>query len=265
MSVRKIVKIDENLCNGCGECVPSCAEGAIKIIDGKARLSAENLCDGLGACLGDCPMGAITLEERDADDFDEAEVEKIMKKSENRKKNQLLPIINATSFSPMTSKSHGGGGCPGSRSISFNSNSDNKTDGEQSYETGTQPSELTQWPVQMHLISPVAPYFQNSDVLLAADCVAFSVGDFHRTWLKGKALAIACPKLDDGQDTYLKKLVSMIDDAKINTLTVMIMEVPCCGGLIRLASQAVESASRKIPIKKIVVSIRGELLLEQWI
>ena len=126
-------------------------------------------------------------------------------------------------------------------------------------------SELRQWPVQMHLVSPTAPYFQGADVLLAADCVAFSVGDFHRSWLRGKALAIACPKLDDGQDTYLKKLVAMIDEARINTLTVMVMEVPCCGGLTALAAEAVARASRRVPVKRIVVSLRGDILREEWI
>jgi hypothetical protein len=130
---------------------------------------------------------------------------------------------------------------------------------------GTRPSELRQWPIQLHLVSPHAPYFAGADVLLAADCVAFSVGDFHRDHLKGNALAVACPKLDQGQEAYLSKLVALIDEARINTLTVMVMEVPCCGGLLGLAQAAVGRASRKIPVKRKVVGIRGEVLGEEWV
>ena len=254
MATRKIVRIDEELCNGCGECVPSCAEGAIQIIDGKAKLVADNLCDGLGACLGDCPMDAITIEEREADAFDEEAVEAHME-TLNKPARPVAP-------SPLHVHGHGGGGgCPGSRALAFGvgnaSDAPSGPDGEVA-------SELRQWPVQMHLVSPMAPYFQGADVLLAADCVAFSVGDFHQKFLKGKALAIACPKLDDGMDIYLDKMVAMVDQARINTLTVMIMEVPCCGGLMALAKEAVSRASRNIPIKKMVVGIRGDILSEDW-
>jgi NAD-dependent dihydropyrimidine dehydrogenase PreA subunit len=204
MPKRSIVKIDEEKCTGCGECVPSCAEGAIQIIDGKARLKADNLCDGLGACLGDCPAGAITIEEREAEAFDEAP-------------------------------------------------------------TGLQPSELRQWPVQLHLVSPHAPYFAGADLLLAADCTAFAMGDFHGRHLKGKALAIACPKLDGGQDVYLEKLVALIDEALVNTVTVMIMEVPCCGGLLELARAAAAKASRKVPVKRVLVGLQGNVIAEDWI
>ncbi len=254
MSVRKIVRIDEEKCNGCGACVPSCAEGAIRIIDGKARLVADNLCDGLGACLGDCPEGAITIEERDADEFDESAVKRHVK---------AAPIAPAPMPVRPPSPLHAGGGCPGSRMMRFDGPGDDapSIDGP----PGEIRSELRQWPVQMHLVSPTAPYFQGADVLLAADCVAFSVGDFHRCWLRGKALAIACPKLDDGQDTYLKKLVAMIDEARINTLTVMVMEVPCCGGLTALAREACARAARRVPVKRIVVSLRGDVLSEEWL
>lgn len=251
MATRSIVKIDEEKCNGCGVCVPACAEGAIQIIDGKAKLIADNLCDGLGACLGDCPEDAITIEERDADEFDEVAVEKHMKKRD--------PIVSKPA---VTAHGHGGG-CPGSRMMSFNDAPKESTASDSG--VGTIGSELRQWPIQMHLVSPMAPYFQGADVLLAADCVAFSIGDFHRDYLKGKALAVACPKLDDGQETYLNKLVAMIDQAEINTLTVMIMEVPCCTGLVSLAREASTRAERKVPIKKIVVSLKGEQLSEQWI
>ena len=207
MATRKIIRIDEALCTGCGDCVPSCAEGAIAIVDGKAKLIAEKLCDGLGACLGECPEGALTVEEREVDDFDAA----------------------AAASGPIG-------------------------------------SELRQWPVQLHLVSPTAPYFQKADVLLAADCVAFAVGDFHRQHLKGRALAVACPKLDGGQEIYLRKLVSMIDDAKINSLIVMVMDVPCCAGLVRLAKEAAAQAKRKVPVKQVTVAIQGGLILsEEWV
>lgn len=259
MATRQIVKIDEEKCTGCGLCVPSCAEGAIQIIDGKAKLVADNLCDGLGSCLGDCPEDAITIEEREADAFDEAAVHAQV--SETKQASQK----NISAVAP--SHDHGAaGGCPGSRMLSFDEpKTPLTTKSDMETEVGPVSSQLRQWPIQMHLVSPTAPYYQEADVLLAADCVAFSVGDFHREYLKGKALAIACPKLDDGQGVYIDKLVSMIDDAMINTLTVMIMEVPCCKGLIALATQAVQKASRKVPIKKIVVSLKGELISEQWV
>ena len=237
MVKRKIVKIDEEKCNGCGECVPNCAEGALRIVDGKAKLVKDIYCDGLGACLGHCPQGAITIEEREAEAFDEEAVNKHMKQE---KKHECS--------------------CPGGRAIDFSDKAD-----EACCDTGTRPSELRQWPVEMHLITPQAPYFQGADLLLAADCTAFSYGDFHKDLLKGKKLVIACPKLDDGQDVYLDKLVALIDQAKINTLTVVIMEVPCCGGLLHLAKQAAAKASRKIPIKVVVIGLQGSKLKEEWV
>lgn len=150
-------------------------------------------------------------------------------------------------------------GCPGSRMQDFREN-ENKTE-----ETGTRQSQLRQWPIQLHLISPMAPYYQKADVLLSADCVAYSTGDFHKDYLKGKSIAIACPKLDEGQDEYVEKITSLIDDAKINTLTVMIMQVPCCGGLVAMAQEALQKAKRKIPVKSIVVSLQGDILSEDWV
>jgi Pyruvate/2-oxoacid:ferredoxin oxidoreductase delta subunit len=279
---RSIITIDEALCTGCEECIPNCPEGAIQMIDGKARLISDLFCDGLGACLGHCPEGAITIEEREAEPYDEIKVmENVIKHGPNTIKAHLdhlrehgeteflrqaveflkkqdvskgeLPMIDNA---PMA---HGGGGCPGSRSMSFDAA---ETDGDQ---TGQRPSELTHWPIQMHLISPMAPQFEGADLLLAADCTAFSLGDLHKDYLKGRALAIACPKLDDGQDVYQEKLQALIDEAKINTLTVMIMQVPCCGGLLRLAQSAVAEASRSVPIKAVVVGVNGEILQEEWV
>ena len=154
----------------------------------------------------------------------------------------------------------GMGGCPGSRMEDFR-----KKDEVSGDEGGTRPSQLRQWPIQLHLVSPEAPYYQKADVLLSADCVAYASGDFHKEYLKGKSIAIACPKLDEGQDVYVEKIQAFIDDAKINTLTVMTMQVPCCAGLVAMAQQALQSAKRKIPIKSIVVSLQGDVLSEEWV
>jgi len=246
MGVRELVKIDEDKCDGCGLCVPACAEGAIQLIDGKARLVSEVYCDGLGACLGHCPQGAITVEPAEARPFDEEAVKMHLEKT--------------AAPAPVAEHAHSGG-CPGSRMVQFNE-PETKSTGD---ETGARPSQLRQWPVQLHLVSPMAPYFKNADLLLTADCVPFAMGDFHRDHLKGRALAISCPKLDVNQEIYEDKLTAMIDQAHINTIQVMIMEVPCCGGLLALAQQAVARAQRKVPIKCTVVSLRGEVLGEKWV
>ena len=261
---RETIKIDEDLCNGCGDCVPSCAEGAIQIIDGKAKLVKDALCDGLGACLGDCPEGALTIDTRDADEFDEEQVKVHLDRQQPQGDNghtrplPIAPAAAALGGVGLHAAPHGGG-CPGARAMSF------EEPAAPADESGTRASQLRQWPVQLHLVSPTAPYFEGSDVLLCADCVPFAMADFHRDYLKDRSLAIACPKLDDGQEMYVRKLVSMIDDAHINTLTVMIMQVPCCGGLLHLAKQAVAQATRKVPVKQLVVGLRGEILSEEWI
>lgn len=151
-------------------------------------------------------------------------------------------------------------GCPGSRMMQFKSSEEKKMEGP----AGKIRSQLAQWPIQMHLINPAAPYYQGADVLLTADCVAYALGDFHREYLKGKSLAIACPKLDEGQSVYLEKIQAWFEDAKINTLTVLIMEVPCCMGLLQLARQAAEASKRKVPIKYVVVGVQGDVLKEEW-
>jgi len=246
---REIIHIDEDLCDGCGDCVPSCAEGAIQIIDGKARLVKDALCDGLGACLGECPQGALTVETRSADEFDQEQV------------HTHLSALKQPEPGNGGGLALGMGGCPGSLIQVFEEPGAAPAADDS---TGTRPSELRQWPVQMHLLSPMAPYFQGADVLLCADCVPFAVADFHRDHLKGNSIAIACPKLDVDQESYLQKLISLIDDAKINTLKVMIMQVPCCGGMFQMAKEATARASRKVPIKVTVVGLRGEILSEDW-
>jgi len=282
MIKRKIIKIDEEKCNGCGVCIPNCPEGALQIIDDKARLISDIFCDGLGACIGHCPQGAIITEEREAEKYDEKKVmrENIIKAGKNtiiahlkHLKNhgeteylkEALEVLKEkeieVDFDEKTDiHSFHPKGCPGEKTIDFSNEKKSKI-GE-SHETISQ---LRQWPVQFHLVPPNASYFQGKDVLLVADCVGYSLGDFHNSYMKDKSLVIACPKLDSNLDVYLQKLISMIDDAKINTLTVMIMEVPCCSGLIGLAKKASEKASRKIPIKIIVVSIKGKILKEEWI
>ncbi|MBE3086488.1 MAG: 4Fe-4S binding protein [Bacteroidetes bacterium] len=239
---RDILKIDEELCNGCGLCVPNCHEGALQVIDGKVRLVSELMCDGLGACIGHCPEGAITIETREAEPYSET---RVMEQAHNHSHNH----------------GHEGGGCPGSRAMVIEKQE--KTN--DNTPLADQPSELRQWPVQMHLVNPNAPYFRGADLLLAADCVAFSMGGFHSNHLKGKSLAIACPKLDQGVDIYVEKLTSMIDIAKVNTITVMMMEVPCCGGLLQIVRTAMAKASRKVPVKKMIVGINGEVLQEEWV
>ena len=259
MAVRELIRIDEALCDGCGECVPACAEGAIAIIDGKARLVSDVYCDGMGACLGHCPQGAITIEKVDARPFDEEAVAKRKLSAHSRQPTVPPPIPDGPR--PADPQAHGAG-CPGSRMQQFGQRA--QVPEAATVPESPQPSALRHWPVQLHLVSPAAPYFRGADVLLAADCVAFAVGDFHRTHLAGRSLAIACPKLDEGQEEYTEKIKAWIDDAKINTLTVLIMQVPCCRGLLSLAQEAAAQATRKVPIKYAVVGLQGEVLEEAW-
>ncbi|HKK64059.1 MAG TPA: 4Fe-4S binding protein [Bacteroidales bacterium] len=299
--IREIVKINEELCNGCGECVPNCHEGALQIIDGKARLISDLMCDGLGACLGHCPLDAITVEKREAEPYDEKKVMAIM--VEKGKKTVIAHLKhllehNETEFygeaieylelhqenlpftlneiaENMENKHEGeketkeplACGCPGSMERSFNPaglkvSGNGHHDGRHHDDA---PSQLSQWPVQMHLINPAASFFRGADVVLSADCVGYALGNFHQKYLKGKSLAIACPKLDHGPDVYIEKIRQMIDEAKINTLHLIIMQVPCCGGLRQMVSMAQQQAGRKVPVKQTVVSVEGEVISEEWI
>jgi len=281
MAKRKIITINEKKCNGCGECIPNCPEGAIQLIDGKARLISDIFCDGLGACLGHCPQGAIRVKEREAEPYDERKVMKnVVKQGKNTiiahlqhlkehgekeyltealayLKDHEIEVEFKTETNTDTFKPHG---CPGAQSLAFE-----QDNSPQSAHIQSQSSQLSQWPVQMHLINPDANYFKQSDVLLAADCAAYAIGDFHQRFLAGKRLAIACPKLDSNKDIYLQKLISLIDKAHINTLTVLTIEVPCCTGLVLMAKKAVEEAKRNIPIKHIIISIKGKILKDEWI
>jgi NAD-dependent dihydropyrimidine dehydrogenase PreA subunit len=254
MAVREVIEIDEKLCDGCGDCVTACAEGAIAIIDGKARLISDVYCDGLGACLGHCPQGALKVIEREAEAFDEQAVEDHLAKLRTQKQPASAPQMMSVVSQPMMA---GGGGCPGSRPQMHHPPAPSQT-----MDCEGPSSQLRHWPVQLHLVPPTAPFFQNQDVLLAADCVAFAVADFHQRFLAGSSLAIACPKLDSNQEIYLQKLVTMIDQAEIRSLKVMVMEVPCCGGLVRLAEEAVRRAQRDVPVECLVIGTEGHILGE---
>jgi ferredoxin len=258
MATRKLVRIDEEKCDGCGLCVPACAEGAIQIIDGKAKLVSDVYCDGLGACLGHCPQGAISIVETEARPFDEEAVKRHLAESEPAEPPPGPSRPVALEGFQTRPRAAAGGGCPGSRSQTFSGAAARQaaSDGPR----GESPSALGHWPVQMHLISPYAPQYAGADLLLCADCVPFAAPDFHRNHLAGRALAIACPKLDSGQEGYLDKLVALIDEAGVRSLRVLVMEVPCCNGLLALARAAVERASRSIPIEYEVISVRGQRL-----
>jgi ferredoxin len=259
---RKIIKIDEEKCTGCGLCVPGCAEEAIKIIDGKAKLVGDVFCDGLGACIGECPEGALTIEEREADPFDEKLVHDAMvrRQREEAKVRGAKPSLQALDVLPPPPAE---GGCPGSAHAVFERKTQTPPTGAET--ASSQASELTHWPIQLHLMNPAADFFRSRNVVLAADCVAFALGDFHERFLKDKSLAIACPKLDSDQDGYIEKIRRLVDEAKINTLTVVIMQVPCCRGLMQIAQTALQKASRKVPLKAVIIGIKGDVLSEEWV
>jgi ferredoxin len=281
MSKRTIITIDEEKCNGCGLCIPNCPEGALQVIDGKVRLVSDLFCDGLGACVGYCPEGAITLVEREAEPYDERKVmANITRQGANTVRAHLAHLEahgekdllkeavlymeenNLPVPQDFIQGAHAKKQCAGMQ-VDFAGAKEK----DAVVPTDHAPeSALGNWPIQLHLLSPMAPQFKGKDLLLSADCVAFSVGNFHASFLKGKALAIACPKLDEGKDIYREKLTALIDQAQINTLTVVMMEVPCCRGLLALAQQACAKASRKVPLKAAIVSISdGAVLSETWV
>lgn len=227
MEKRKIIKIDEDKCNGCGQCIPGCAEGALQIIDGKVRLVSEVLCDGLGACLGHCPQGAISIEEREAKAYDE-------EKAHEHK--------------------HVFAGCPGSKVMDLRKD---KEPTRGNLAVAKLESQLGQWPVQIRLVPVTAPYFENADILIAADCVPFAYADFHQDLLKDRVLLVGCPKLDDLQN-YEDKLIQILQNNNIKSITYAHMEVPCCFGLIAVIKTAISKAKKEIPFQEVNISIRGE-------
>ena len=250
MAKRKIVEIDEAKCDGCGLCVPGCAEGALQIVDGKARLVSEVYCDGLGACLGECPRGAIRMVEREAPDFDEAAVQRHLAALES-------PAPEPARPAPM---------CPGSRARSFALPLSGRNRARVSVASGAEATEagpasaLGHWPVQLRLIPPGAPFLQGAHLLLVADCVPVAMPDFQRL-LGGRAIALACPKLDDARE-HTARLAAILAGSEVESVTVVHMEVPCCSGLQVIAQAAINASERQVPLKDITVSIRGEVLAE---
>lgn len=234
---RKIIEIDEDKCTGCGLCVPSCAEGAIAVINGKAKLVAEKYCDGLGACLGECPEGALKVVERDADPFDEQAVEEHLKNIKKVEKDELpcgCPGSSVRSFEP----------CP----IPEHDNID-----------VDQKSELMHWPVQLTLVPPTAPFLQAKEVVLSADCAPFAYPNFHRDFLKNKAVLVACPKLDDYK-AHVEKLASIMKFSQIKKLIIAHMEVPCCFGLVHMVNEAMKKVGVNIPVEDVTIGVKGNIL-----
>lgn len=271
MAKRKIIKIDEEKCNGCGLCIPNCPEGALQIIDGKARLVSDLFCDGLGACIGHCPQGAITIEEREAKEYDERKVmANIVKQGKNiilahlehlkahqqkeylkqaldflKEKNIAVPFTKEAREGKRSQR-HSFSSCPGAQIIDFRNVG--KT---------TINSQLKQWPVQIALVPPFAPYLQDSDLLISADCVPFAYANFHSDLLKGKVLLVGCPKLDD-LEVYQEKIIQIIKSNNLKSITYAHMEVPCCFGLVNIIKSVISASAKTIPFKEVVISIKGE-------
>ncbi len=273
---RQIIKINEDKCNGCGLCVPNCPEGALQIIDGKARLVGELLCDGLGACIGNCPENAISIEDREAVAYDErkvianiveagdavltAHIKHLRDHRQSEYLNIALQYLKDNNIPvpelevPEDSLACG---CPGSMTKDFRSSENQNASPDP---VPSVRSQLRQWPVQLHLLNPRAPYFQDADLLIAADCTAFSYGDFHQRFLKDKTLIMFCPKLDNGIDIYLEKLTSILKENSIRSITVVKMQVPCCTGALNLTEQALKQSGKNIVIKEYTISIQGEIV-----
>lgn len=271
---RDIIVIDERVCDGCGLCCKGCPEGALAIVNGKAKLIAEILCDGLGACMGVCPVGAIRVERKDAAPYSETEtmtriaaegpacivahLNHLASHGQKRYLQEALDFLEKNSIAVPDEWVKKPCARRGGRTIDSSHDADRCVS-----EAGSKKSQLRQWPVQLRLVNSQAPYLDGADVLLSADCVAYAVGDFHEDYLKGKALVIACPKLDNDRQVYIDTLADIIDNARIQSLTVMIMEVPCCGGLVALAQKALEQAKRTIAVAVIVVGLAGNIVRKE--
>ena len=230
--IRKIIKIDEEKCNGCGACATACHEGAIEMIDGKAKLTREDYCDGLGDCLPACPTNAITFEEREAPAYDEAAVLQAKK----QKSQETLPC-----------------GCPGTHSKKIN-----RENIVSAVPTHNVNSQLSQWPVQIKLVPVRAPYFDGANLLIAADCTAYAYGNFHNEFIRNKVTLIGCPKLDDGD--YSEKLTEIIRNNNIKSVTIVRMEVPCCGGIENASKKALQNSGKFIPWRVVTISTDGRIL-----
>ena len=243
--MRKIIEIDDEKCDGCGNCVPSCAEGAIQIIDGKAKVVKDQYCDGLGACLGECPQDALKLVEREAEEFDEIAVEAYLESQKKQPTTQKDPATLAC-------------GCPATQLKTFPV-ADGCKEANKPNTLSTGASALCHWPVQIRLIPPTAPFLKGADLLITADCAAVSAPSFHNEYLKGKVVMMGCPKFDD-VESYVEKFAQIFKVAGIKTITTLIMEVPCCSGLPGLVEKAMALAGVKIPMEKVVISARGDVV-----
>ncbi|MCM8763905.1 MAG: 4Fe-4S binding protein [Candidatus Omnitrophica bacterium] len=267
---RRVIEIDEEKCTGCGQCIPSCPEGAIQIIDGKARIISDLFCDGLGACIGSCPYGALTIKKRLTEPYDEDKVmENIISKGENTIRahlkhlydhgekeylKQAIEMLKKKKIQVFLNEIDGTECCLGMKNSV-------KKDVSSRAERNTK-SWLKQWPIQLRLVQPHADCFRNADIVIAADCTGYAYGNFHDELLAGRPLIIACPKLDRDIDGYIEKIRFLVEDARVNTITAVIMEVPCCSGLIRIIEEGINQSKRKIPLKKFVIGIEGEILTE---
>lgn len=281
---RKIIKIDDDKCTGCGLCIPNCPEGALQLIDGKARLVSDLFCDGLGACIGHCPEDAIAVEEREAEEYDERRVmANIVKQGENvirahlehlREHGQGEILDEAIQFlkergievPPGFSREPGERelavncpSCPGTKAMDFRGGEASR--GEAERPSAPRRSRLGQWPVQIMLVPPSAPYFRDADLLLAADCVPFAYPSFHEDLLAGKILLVGCPKLDDA-DFYVEKLTEILKRNDIRSVTVAHMEVPCCTGIVRIAEAALAASGKDVPLTAVELGVKGEKLSE---
>ena len=251
MTKRKIIEINRELCNGCGICLDACAEGALVLDEeNKAVLAKEIYCDGLGACLDVCPADALKIVERESEDYDSSAAYDHVLKTRGREAASRVHGLQPKGQAPFSAHT----GCPGSMAREIQ-----KTPSGTENKTVSGESELSQWPIQLHLVSPQAPYFNESDLLIAADCTAFSLGSFHQDLLKGKKLIIACPKLDD-TSPYVEKIAEILKNNTIYSLTVATMVVPCCSGLYQIVKEAVELSGTNINIRKVVIGIDGQIV-----
>ncbi len=246
--VRKIINIDEELCDGCGNCVPACAEGALQIVDGKAKVIADLYCDGLGACLGECPTGALKIEEREADEFDEEAVEELLAEKEKK--------TAAHKAMPMA-----GGGCPSARLQSFEPCACGEAMAKESQPSGGPAAEsaLSHWPVQIMLVPPTAPFLKGADLLVLADCVPVAFPTLHRDFLQGKVVMMGCPKFDNVQ-AYIDKFAQICRVSGVKSITSVVMEVPCCSALPVIVKKGMKLAKSPVPMEEVVISVRGKIL-----
>jgi NAD-dependent dihydropyrimidine dehydrogenase PreA subunit len=239
---RKIIQIDEELCNGCGQCVTGCAEGALEVVDGKARVISDNLCDGLGACIGECPTGALKIVEREADAFDEVAVEA-----------RLAGHADPTPLMPLA-----GGGCPSAGVRMFAPQEALRQDPQGRAAAAAMDSALSHWPVKLRLVPPKAPFLRGADLLVLADCAAIAFPNLHPDYLKGRVVLSGCPKFDE-VEAYVRKFAEIFQEAGIRSVTAVRMEVPCCAALVTIVAKGMEAARVSLPIEEVVIGVQGKV------